>query len=379
MLIPQFTMKSLLAILACYLLFSNGAVAQQTTNSVVKTTEFSIPTSPAFDLLAVNPSQISRPNNIRDFKVDWSFRSWRLKPNLAIQAQPVWEALYNRPTLNRYRKASPFMKTLSTLDISAGTIEDDVLSRRASMAVKINLYRQHDPLKDMKLFAGVDTNYEKQLDAQQLELQRLKAERKQAGLSLVQKSALSIQIDSMRQVIDFEAKAQKERIQALAGTYVKSYWNASHLDLAWGKIFAYQNADLDSLALRGKATAVWINGSLGVGKKVLLTAVAKYLMQENRDSTVTQGNIFTGGIGIRYGTPKFNFFTEAIFSNAEALLGLDAPGLNLVQVQRFSMTYGGDWRINHNLMLSYGVRVDYAEKLKFKNILPVAGVSCMMR
>lgn len=366
-------------LLGCFLFLAQRGMSQQSASSVAKTTEFSIPTSPAFDLLAVNPSQISRPNNIRDFKVDWSFRSWRLKPNIAIQTQPVWEIAYNRPNLKRYRKASPFMKTLSTLDVSAGTIEDDAQNRRASMAVKINLFRQHDPLQDMKLFVGIDTVYNKRAEAQQAELNRLKNQRRQPDISLQQKSALTLKMDSLRQVIDIDARAQKERIQAVAGTYVATYWNAAHLDVAWGKVFSYQNASLDSLSLRGKAQAFWVNGSVGVGKKVLLTGVVKYLVQENIDSTITQGNILTGGVGVRYGSPKFNFFTEFLYSNANAPLGLEAPGLNLVQVERLSMTYGGDWRINHNVLLSYGVRVDYAARFKFKNILPVAGVSCMMR
>jgi len=364
---------------ACLIFLNLCANAQQTTNSVVKATEFSIPTSPAFDLLAVNPSQISRPNNIRDFKVDWSFRSWRLKPNIAIQTQPVWEAVYNRPDLGRYRRASPLMRTISTLDVSAGTIEDDVTRRRASLAIKINLYRQHDPLKDMKLFVGIDSAYSRRSEAQQTELRRLKDLRRKEGISLQEKSMLTVKLDSMRQVIDYDSRAQKERIQAVASTYVKSYWNAAHLDVAWGKVLSYQNAALDSLSLQGKATALWLNGSAGIGKKMLLTGVLKYVMQENLDSTATQGNILIGGIGVRYGSPKFNFFTEFLYAKADAPFGLDAPGLNLIQVERFSVTYGGDWRINHNVMLSYGVRVDYAERLKFKNILPVAGVLCMMR
>lgn len=371
-------MKTILILLSLSL-FVDAAIAQQQAQSIARSTEFGIPTSPAFDLLAVNPSQISRPNNIRDFKVDWSFRSWRLKPNIAVQAQPVWELVYNRPNLTRYRRASPFMKTLSTLDVSAGTIEDDVSSRRASIAVKLNLFRQRDPLKDMTLFVGIDTAYAARAEMQQAELRRLKNLRREAGLSLLQKSALSIKMDSMRQVIDLDARAQKERIRAVADTYIKSYWNASHLDVAWGKVFSYQNAALDSLTLRGKASALWVNGSLGIGKKILLTGVVKYLAQERIDSTMAQGNIISGGIGIRYGNPKFNFFTEMLYADSDAPLGLAESGLNLIQVQRFSMSYGGDWRINHNVMLSYGVRVDYATRFKFKNILPVAGVSCMMR
>lgn len=372
-------MKTITFLLSLAMLCSRGLNAQNAANSVVKSTEFSIPTSPAFDLLAINPSQISRPNTIRDFKVDWSFRSWRLKPNLAVQAQPVWELVYNRPDLTKYRNASPFMKTLSTLDVSAGTIEDDAQNRRASLALKINLYRQRDPLKDMKLFAGVDTAYQARAQAQKRELDHLKQARKEAGISPEQKMALGFKTDSLRQVMDLDAKAQKERIQTVAATYVQSYWNAAHVDLACGKIFSYQNAAIDSLSLRGQAFAVWLNASLGVGKKILLTGLLKTLFQESADSARTKSTVVTGGLGLRYGSPKFNFFTEVLYSSPNSTQVLTTPDRNLTQLQQFSVVYGGDWRISYNVMLSYGVRVDYSSGLKFKNILPVAGVSCMMR
>ena len=62
--------------------------------------EFSIPASPVFDLMNVTSSQVNRTSDIKDFKVDWSFKSWKLSPNLAIQSQPIWEMFYNRKDLN---------------------------------------------------------------------------------------------------------------------------------------------------------------------------------------------------------------------------------------------------------------------------------------
>ncbi|MBK7343815.1 MAG: hypothetical protein IPJ06_12430 [Saprospiraceae bacterium] len=137
-------------------------------------TEFAIPVSPAFDLLGINPNQVARPANIRDIKVDWSFRSWRLKPNLALQAQPVWEIMYNRPNLSKYRKANKWMQTLSKLDIAAGTMEDDDLTRRLSVAVKLNLYRQRDPLLVESAFSDLETQYEVDREAIQSKIDEIK-------------------------------------------------------------------------------------------------------------------------------------------------------------------------------------------------------------
>ncbi|MDP4261183.1 MAG: hypothetical protein Q8941_01515 [Bacteroidota bacterium] len=103
--------------------------------------ELAIPPSPVFDLMGVTPSQINRTADIKDFKVDWSFKSWRLNHNLAIQGQPVWELLYNR---NKYQQASSFMRKLASLDFSVGTVQNEDNDRRIGFAVKMNLYKQKD-------------------------------------------------------------------------------------------------------------------------------------------------------------------------------------------------------------------------------------------
>ena len=80
--------------------------------------ELTIPPSPVFDLMGVTSSQINRTSDIKDFKVDWSFKSWRLNPNLAIQSQPIWELLYNRKDLSKYQASSRFMRRMASFDLS---------------------------------------------------------------------------------------------------------------------------------------------------------------------------------------------------------------------------------------------------------------------
>ncbi|MBL7827969.1 MAG: hypothetical protein JNJ57_15170 [Saprospiraceae bacterium] len=271
------------------------------------------------------------------------------------------------------------MKTLSTLDVSAGTIEDADQSRRASLAFKINLFRQRDPLNDMRLFVGIDSSFRKRQDQLSSQIRDVKQQKKAPGLTSDQKLRLSLQSDSLMQLYDMESRIQKERIKDVAQTYVKSYWNAAHIDLAYGRVFSFNNAALDSLSMKGQASAVWLNGSAPLGKKAMLTGVVKYLQQSSLVSDATGGDIWSGGLGIRYGSPKFNFFTELVFSKFDNPPTVGSNTLNLTQAEQISMAYGGDWRINHNILLSYGVRLDYAQGFRFKNIVPIAGVSCMMR
>ena len=122
--------------------------------------ELTIPASPVFDLMGVTSSQINRTSDIKDFKVDWSFKSWKLSPNLAIQSQPIWEILYNRKDLKKYQAASGFMRKLSSLDISIGTVQDENNDRRIGFAGKLNLYKQKDPLMALELYDGISEKYQ---------------------------------------------------------------------------------------------------------------------------------------------------------------------------------------------------------------------------
>src|SRR5687768_7069194 len=121
--------------------------------------ELSIPAAPIFDLMGVTPSQITRTSDIKDFKVDWSFKSWRLNPNLAIQSQPVWELFYNRKDLSKYQNASGFMRRLASLDISIGTVQNEDEDRRIGAAAKLNLVKGADPLLAKDLYTDISEKY----------------------------------------------------------------------------------------------------------------------------------------------------------------------------------------------------------------------------
>src|SRR6185436_1797843 len=121
--------------------------------------ELSIPASPVFDLMRVTPSQVTRTSDIKDFKVDWSFKSWKLNPNLALQSQPVWELFYNRKDLSKYQHASGFARMLASLDLSFGTVQNEDNDRRIGAALKMSLLRKSDPLLAKGLYEGISEKY----------------------------------------------------------------------------------------------------------------------------------------------------------------------------------------------------------------------------
>lgn len=354
----------------CSLVRAQTEEANIPTLNAPKPLEFTIPTSAAFDLLGVTPAQVTKPGNIRDFKVDWSFASWRLKPNIAIQAQPIWELFYNRPNLLKYQGASKFMKVLSTLDVSGGTIEDENLTRRLALATKITLFRSHDPLDEPDLWKGATERFYEQRQALLDNRNQLSDSlQKIANMPeyLENRMLLLQQIQTLDGQLVFLEKTQKDLIANLSNTYLKEHWNASFIDVAFGKSFNYKNTGLDSLSLQQDGLSVWINGCIGFGRKWLLTGVVRYTQFSTPVRSQTRE--YFGGFNLRYGSPKFNFFVEI----------LNRDRNNLFKNSNLTIAYGGDWRFSKNVMLSYGVRTLYSKNFAFKQLVPIASIACMMR
>ncbi len=346
---------------------------QPINNTAEKPLEFSIPVSAAFDLLGVNPASVMKPGNIRDIKVDWSFRSYRLRPNIAIQAQPIWEIFYNRPHLTKYQRASKFSKMLSTLDLSFGTVEDENQNRRLAMAAKLTLFRSRDPLDQPELYNNVTEEFfqqrvemEKNLKLLQDSLPRIP---KDPDL-LTARLQVQEQISSMQQQLLGLERLQRQQIQELATLFVKDNWNASFVDVGFGKAYTFQNQALDSLQLAEDGWAVWANGSVGIGKRLLATGLVRYTEFVN-DSLQQSRPIrqYLLGVNLRYGSPRFNFFVEVLNQNNQL------P----VQLDKLTIAYGGDWRFSRNVMISYAVRTVYDRNFRFQNLIPIASISCMMR
>lgn len=366
-------MKNLFRTILVIGLCANYTLAQEVPEPPAKPLEFAIPVSAAFDLLGVNPSTVMKPGMIRDFKVDWSFQSWRLKPNIAIQAQPVWELLYNRNNLLKYQRASKFMKLLSTLDLSFGTLEDDLQNRRLAGAAKVTLFRQEDPLDVPELYQKVTEEFYQQQQGTLNLIVSLQDTLQKLGkdpLYLLERFQFQTQLtDATRQLLQIEAD-QKQRISNIAALYVREHWNASFVDVALGRSYTYRNEALDSLGLQEDGVGAWINGSVGIGRKVMLSGLVRYTTLNVREEFgLLGGKSYLTGLNLRYGSPKFNFFAEVLNQSSEGFL----------HTNRITLAYGGDWRFSRNVMLSYGLRTVYTRNFVFKNLIPIASISCMMR
>jgi len=374
--------------------------------------EFSIPPPPVFDMMSITPSQVNKISDIKDFKVDWSFKTWRLNPNLALQAQPIWEIMYNRKSISKYYRASQLMRRLASLDVSLGTIVNEDNDRRLGYAVKMNLFRQRDPLMQQEVYEGIDERYEQEerdLTAKVKELNH----QIDTSNSVLERAAIRSQLRQTEEQLLGLAMRRRTEVSARARAYTEENWNAGYLDIAYGRVNTYQvdsAGRLKSLRLnRNSGWAVWLNGGMGIGRRLFIAGLIRNSWYEEQldfqirnlatggmvvQKAVTQNSLLSTGLSLRYGGPVYNFFLEFFYERKklnttdEALKEAftNPSGFEVVSssvkwsvVNPNNITFGGDWRINRNVAINYGIRSIFDENWKFTSMQPVVTVSCMMR
>lgn len=396
------------------LLFSAVALFAQDNNGesvaisrAAKATEFAIPSSPAFNMLNANtPSRIERYASLHNMKVDWSLTNgqagYTLSPGLAIEVQPVWLIFFDRAAAAKYRRASPLARTLSTLSLSAGT-NASTSKNWLAWAAKINLYREHDPLDDDKFLREVEKTTNAAKDTLLLKLREF--DQRQARLNRrmknyeEQRNALA---DSITE-IKFEIRSlDREQSQKLAETreqYLEKNWNASYLDIAFGQLHTYEQTQTtrlktfesptvpgqvdtvafitqNSLKLDQQGYAAWLSGGWGLGRHILIAGMLRYGKKPS-SLTDTIGQQLSFGANLRYGNHRYNFFIEAFYDRESYPLD-EAPDLTLEQ-QFLMFTLGGDWRIGHNVMLNFGIRLTKDVDTDALLMQPLINVNCLMR
>lgn len=374
--------------------------------------ELAIPASPVFDVMGVTASQINRTADIKEFKVDWSFKSWKLNPNLAIQSQPVWEAFYNRRDLSRYQQAGRFMRKLAALDVSIGSVQDENNDRRIGFALKANLFKEKDPLMARELYQDLSEKYRQEKETLTASLKQTQTQL-DTTTDIMVKPALRTQISSIEEQLNTLHTRRNQEINERAAVYVKEHWNASSLDMAFGRVYAYQTdsaGSLHSLRLnRNTGYAAWLNGSLGLGKRFLLSGLFRTSFyeeeldfqlknintgEEKTQKAVASNTLFSMGLNLRYGGSVYTFFAEFLYERKglktplEALAdafgapaGFEVAG-NTVKwdvVHPNTISFGGDWRISKSVILNYGMRCVFDNSWKFATFTPIATLACMMR
>ena len=403
-LLPFFIMTSLFS--------SAQDVTDEAKTGRLSPKEFSIPVSPVFDLMGVTPSQINRTSDIKNFKVDWSFKSWRLNPNLAIQSQPFWELFYNRKDLAKYQAASGFMRKLASIDLSLGTVQNEENDRRIGMAAKFNLVKKKDPLMAQGLYEDIGTRFLEERKNHEVRLRELQLKLDTIG-NVLEKPGIRSEIKSTEdQLLSLNSRRNTE-INERAKIFIAENWNAASLDFAIGRVYTYQSDSAGSLKKlrlnRNTGWGIWLNGALPLGKRWMVSGLVRTTwyeeeldfllrntttLEEKTAQAVAENKLYSAGMNLRYGGPLYSFFIEFLYEKkalktpVEALRDVFTEPANTVVVSNSvkwtvvhpnSLSLGGDWRISQNVIINYGMRWILDAKGRSQAFIPVAGISCMMR
>ena len=374
--------------------------------------EFAIPASPLFDLLGAAPNQVARSSNLKDFKVDWSFKNWRVNPNIAVQGQPIWEIFYNKKNIEKYQQASNFQRMLSSLDVSVGSITNDVNDRRLGGALKMNLFTRKDPLRIKGAYEDIQKSFEEEL----VQLKKNETDLLKRLDTLTMPSDLQKAREALRENDALRASfysRKNDAVQEKAKQFVADNWNTSFIDVAYGKIYSYATDSAGSFRKlrinRNTGNGAWVNFGKGIGKRGLISGLIRSSFYEEEvtfnlkddgtgeeipDTTIASNKLYTIGLNFRYGGPVFNFFAEVIYEGKSLKTPVDAvnevfkaPGGSSIVtstvmwdvVQPYTVNFGGDWRIGRNVVLNYGMRLVMDKNYKAVSFTPIANISCMMR
>jgi hypothetical protein len=375
--------------------------------------EINVASSSIFDLMGVSSSQISKTSDVKDLKVDWSFKSWRLNPNIAIQGQPVWELFYNRKDLEQYRKANYLQRTLASTDISAGTVQSENSDRRIGGAIRINLFRKYDALRSAAYFKDIEEKYQTEFSDWQYRMNMIKTAL-DTTTDVGKKSDLKMRLIQMENEAMQLGEMRKNEITTRTVEYNADYWNSAFIDIAGGKIWTYVTdsaGTLKSIRInRQSGWALWTNGGYGIGRKILITGLFRVSFYDEQLSflirnldtgdefganSIVSNKIYSYGFNFRYGTPSMNFFSEILFEkrqlktvkdafeessfNTEGNIEVVSGTLKWTALSPYTLSVGGEWRISRNLLLNFGMRMEYEKNWKRKTFQPIAGISCLMR
>lgn len=304
------------------------------------------------------------------------------------------------------------MRKLASIDVSLGSIQDDDNYRRIGGAIKLNLYRQKDPLMEKGMYEDIGAKYKQEKEELLLQLKEAK-QKLDTITNILEKPALRTQIRSLEDQLNSQNSKRMGEINERAKIFVNEYWNASSLDVAVGRMHTFKSDSSGTFGMkrsnRSSGWGAWLNGNVGIGKQFLLTGLLRsfwyneqvdFIIKDNitgdetADKTIAKNNLYSMGLNLRYGGAIYTFFVELLYEYKKLSTPIEAvnqnykvPGnvqivgssLKWDEVNPNTLTFGGDWRISQSVIINYGMRCVFDSKWNFKTFTPVATISCMMR
>lgn len=347
-----------------------------------------IPSAPAFSLLGVNPETVTRPSDVKSFKVDWRIKNYKVAPDLAFEAQPIWWLHTRKKGPDAYRNASPFARMVSTASFSLATAKLDNVNHLA-YAIKFNIYKEHDPFLQGEFIEQKEEELFYDLDPIDLQIDSI-----QSVYSLTTspqaKRELEQQLAALKSEKKMLTRMKMDEVAEEAVDLDAQNWNMDMVDVAFGRVFKYNNGGIDSLKFDGAGFGIWINAAKRAGKHGLVTGLIKV----NKVGINTDVML---GASYRFGSKKYNFFAEMVYkyvgNNFDNGFDIDEEFGNLYEedlgnawyeygegegFSAWSVSYGGDFRLSKNVLLNFAIRTELANGFNFDRLIPVANLVCLM-
>jgi hypothetical protein len=371
-------------------LFSGFSLMSQEYSEGREHAAFTIPSAPAFAILGVNPEIVQRPSDIKNFKVDWRIKNYNLAPDLALEGQPLWYFIYRKKPIRQLYQSSMLAKKLSTLSVSLATAKIDGINH-AAYALKLNLYKEKDPLTSTSDHMMIEAEFQQAFQLINVQLDELQM---QLRIQDINRDSIQESIDQLKAQALLLVDQRDQQMISLFEDDPFQRWNRSMVDIAFGRVFTYDNGRLDSLKIQSAGYALWVNGAIGIGTSSLVTGLLRW-------SRVHFNNNYLVGLSYRFGNDKFNFFAELVLESLgnyynvnsddpfaenevfsekfESDIGNGWIGFNPgLSSRQYTISYGGDFKLSKNILLNFAIRTQFAGSWSLNRLIPVANVVCLM-
>jgi hypothetical protein len=98
-------------------------------------------------------------------------------------------------------------------------------------------------------------------------------------VNILEKPSLRSQIKDAEDLLLSSNSRRNAEINERAKLFISENWNATSVDIAFGRVYSYQTdsaGTLKSLRLnRNTALAGWLNASIGIGKRFLISGLLR--------------------------------------------------------------------------------------------------------
>lgn len=328
--------------------------------------DLSVPPSPAFTILGLNPETVAHPSTPRELALSLLSgfdRNGNLQSGWAIDTAPYLLLRGQELTLGEYRQ-SFITRVLSNTQLSLATAKassSQDKAVRAALGLQVTIFNLGDPRLDTELdkgFKAVDDMHERQrpiprpspVGTPQKEIDKQRAAYEKA---------------LQEWDVAFEKDFDKEREKAR-----RRNWNNSSWIIGIAPSWISDKAALDSLSWDGGGfwtTATYgFEGVKGLEDLAQLLLHIRYRNKEHvpvpdQDNKFFDQDTFLAGGGLRFGSVDFNASLDAAYVNARPN---DMPRNNFWQ-----LSINGELKVGNNQWLTVSFARDTGNRNNNKSSL----------